>query len=123
MEFEIVVKKASLYKKVSVLDLSIKLDNLISNSEKWKANMVLVEMSNLSNGDLKILFSDNGDDLAEKYLDHAVRLFDLGVTETEGSGIGLHTVRERLKGMNANVTFIGNGRKLKGATFQIIFTK
>ncbi len=123
MRFEINDKKSSFYKKVSVLDLSIIFDNLISNSEKWKAKNVLVEMSNSKNGALRIIFSDDGKGLMEKYLDDPEQIFELGVTETDGSGIGLHTVRERLKTMNAEILFIGNGKKLKGAAFQIIFNK
>lgn len=123
LRFEIIDKKSSLYKKVSVLDLSIILDNLISNSEKWKAKNVSVEMSNLRDGSLRVLFSDDGDGLVKKYLDDPEQIFELGVTETEGSGIGLHTVRSRLKKMNADISFAGNGKRLKGAAFQLTFNK
>jgi signal transduction histidine kinase len=121
MSFEINDKKSSFYKKISVLDLSIIVDNLISNSEKWKAKNVFVEMSNSRDGSLKILFSDDGKGLLEKYLSNPEEIFELGVTETDGSGIGLHTVRDRLKTMNADIAFVGNGKKLKGAAFQIVF--
>ena len=123
LSFEIVDKKSSFYKKVSVLDLSIIIDNLISNSEKWNAKKVSVEMSNVKDGALRILFSDDGDGLVEKYLSDSDQIFELGVTETNGSGIGLHTVRNRLKKMDADISFVGNGKKLHGATFQIIFNK
>lgn len=123
LNFEVTDKKASFFKKVSVLDLSIILDNLISNSEKWRAKNVLVEMTTSKDGLLKILFSDDGKGVVEKYLDNPEQIFDLGVTETDGSGIGLHTVRDRLKAMNAEVVFSGNGKRLKGATFQLVFNK
>jgi signal transduction histidine kinase len=123
LRFEIIDKKSSLYKKASVLDLSIILDNLISNSEKWKAKNVSVEMSNLRDGSLRVLFSDDGDGLVKKYLDDPEQIFELGVTETDGSGIGLHTVRSRLKKMNADISFAGNGKRLKGASFQLTFNK
>lgn len=123
LSFDIVDKKSSFYKKVSVLELSIIFDNLISNAEKWNAKNILVEMSNTTSGGLKILFSDDGDGLVEKYLSNPDQIFELGVTETDGSGIGLHTAKDRLKKMNADITFIGNGKKLDGATFQIIFNK
>lgn len=123
LSFKVVDKKSSFYKKVSVLELSIIIDNLISNSEKWNAKNVVVEMSNLGDGALRILFSDDGDGLVKKYLSDPSQIFELGVTETDGSGIGLHTVRERLKKMNAEVSFVGNGKKLDGATFQIKFNK
>lgn len=123
LKFEIVDRKASFYKKVSVLDLSIIFDNLISNSEKWKAKNVRVDMSNSQDGSLIVVFADDGKGLADKYLHDSEQIFELGVTATEGSGIGLHTVRDRLKHMSAEIVFIGNGKKLRGATFRITFKK
>lgn len=123
LTFKVIDNDSSLYKKVSVLDLSIIFDNLISNAEKWRAKNVLVEMSNSKDGSLKILFSDDGGGLVEKFLSDPEQIFELGVTETDGSGIGLHTVKERLKRMNADISFVGNDGTLGGATFQIIFNK
>jgi signal transduction histidine kinase len=123
LSFDVIENGTSFYKKVSVLDLSIIIDNLISNSEKWDAKKILVEMSNDDSGKLEILFSDDGQGVVKKYLEDPRQIFELGVTETNGSGIGLHTVKERLKTMNAEISFAGNGEKLKGATFQIVFNK
>lgn len=123
LKFQVVDNESSFYKKLSVLDLSIVIDNLISNSEKWHAKNILVELANSKEGDLQIMFSDDGDGLVDKYLADPSPIFELGVTETDGSGIGLHTVKERLHKMNAVISFIGNGKKLRGATFQIIFKK
>ena len=123
LAFEIVDKGSSLIKKVSVLELSIVLDNLISNAEKWGARKVLVELSNLNDGRLEILFSDNGEGVIEKFLKKPGQMFELGVTESTGSGIGLHTVKDTLKGMRAEVSFVGNGVKSEGATFRILFNK
>jgi hypothetical protein len=123
LAFEVIETNAPFYKKVSVLDLSIIIDNLISNAEKWNAKHFLVEMSSLKDGSLRVLFSDDGDGLAKKFLGDPSQIFELGVTETEGSGIGLHTVRERLKKMNADVSFLDNNLNLKGATFQVVFRK
>jgi len=121
LEFEIETNNAELIKKVSVLDISVILDDLISNSEKAEARKVLIDISNPTNNSLKILFSDNGKGVHKKFLDDTEQIFDLGVTTTDGSGIGLNSVRKALKSMKGEIKFIGNGKKLKGACFEITF--
>lgn len=123
LEFEVEDMNANLHKKVSALELSILFDNLISNAEKWSASKIVVKLHNLENGDLKILFADNGLGLSDKFLNNPERIFELGITESNGSGIGLHNVRQILRRMKAEVVFIGNGTILSGATFQMIFRK
>jgi len=120
LDFEIRENGASLTKKVSVLDISVILDDLISNAEKAEAKKVLIEMSNPTAKSLKIVFSDSGKGVAKKFLDNPDEIFELGVTTTDGSGIGLHSVKTALKGMNGAIHFIGNNQSLKGAAFEII---
>jgi len=121
MEFKIVNNKnAMLTKKVSILDISIILDDLISNSAKAAAKNILIEMSNPSKDSLKILFSDDGKGVQKRFLDDPSQIFELGVTTTDGSGIGLNSVKTALKSMKGSIQFMGNGKKLKGACFEII---
>lgn len=123
LEFEVIDESNSFFEEISILELSIVFDNLVSNSEKWGARKVLIEMRTLENEALEIIFADNGKGVLEKHLKNPEQLFELGVTETDGSGIGLSTVKDALKNMNAEIDFIGNGLKLKGANFRIIFEK
>ena len=124
LEFKINNSSALLVKKFSILDMSVVLDDLISNSEKAGANLIEIEMSNPSEGILKILFSDNGNGIAEQFIKDEKskeKIFDLGITTTKGgSGIGMNSVREGLKSMNGTIKLIGNNVKLKGACFEII---
>lgn len=124
LEFKINNVSAVLVKKFSVLDMSVVLDDLISNSEKAGANLIQIEMSNPSKNVLKILFSDNGDGIIEQFLKDEKskeKIFDLGISTTKGgSGIGLNSVREGLKSMNGTIKLLGNNIKLKGACFEII---
>ncbi len=120
LEFEISNKKASLIKKTSILDISIILDDLISNSEKANAKKVLIEMLNPSKETLKIIFSDDGKGVPKKFLENPDQIFELGVTTTDGSGIGLNSVRTALKSLKGTIEFVGNGKKLKGACFEIL---
>jgi len=123
LEFKIINLNAVLVKKFSVLDMSVVLDDLISNSEKAGANLIEIEMSNNSEGILKILFSDNGIGITEQFLKDEKsmeKIFDLGITTTKGgSGIGMNSVREGLKSMNGIIKLLGNNFKLKGACFEI----
>jgi len=109
-------------KKVNVLEVSLIIDDLISNSSKAGATQLLVEMTNISEQKLRILFSDDGSGLPDQFIENPEPIFELGITTTDGgSGIGLHSVRKALKGMKATISFIGNGISLKGATFEILF--
>jgi len=104
--------------------MSVVLDDLISNSEKAGASLIEIEMTNPSKEELRILFSDDGKGVAEKFLEDEKsknKIFELGITTTNGgSGIGLNSVREGLKSMNGTIKLIGNNVKLKGACFEII---
>lgn len=109
-------------KLLSLLDIGIVLDNLISNSVKAGAGEIVLNISN--EGDRVIVdFSDDGTGVnLEEFTSSSI--FEEGVTNRRGgSGIGLHTVKytmeERLHG---TVEFVGNGlHDLKGATFRLIF--
>lgn len=113
---------AQVVKLLSLLDIGIVLDNLISNSVKAGASEIVLNISN--EGERAIVdFSDDGTGVnLEEFTSSSI--FEEGVTNRRGgSGIGLHTVKytmeERLHG---TVEFVGNGlHDLKGATFRLIF--
>ncbi|WP_101690210.1 ATP-binding protein [Dysgonomonas massiliensis] len=108
-------------RKVSSLDLSVILDNIISNSKKAGATEMLIEFSKRGSH-LNIDFSDNGDGVPDNFIKNDA-LFELGVTNRRGgSGIGLSAIKERLnKNLYGDIIFVGNNHKLKGATFRITF--
>lgn len=114
-----------LIKNLSVLNLSIILDNLISNSVKWGANKIQLDFEKVSEKQLLIYFSDNGNGISKKFIDNTERLFELSTRDTppsgySGSGIGLFYTKNLLNEMNCDIEFSGNGFKLSGATFKII---
>ena len=108
------------FRKVSLLDLSVVIDNLISNSEKKGANKIRIDFKTLENS-LGMIFSDNGIGLSSEFIDNPDVIFELGVTDTDGSGIGLNTVSTVLKDNYASISFYGNEKILKGASFLIEF--
>jgi len=121
LDFEIIDNGASFTKKFSLLDISVVIDDLISNSEKAGADKIRIEMSLLDNKSLQIYFSDNGKGVLDEFLENPEKIFELGITTTVGgSGIGLNLVRTGLKSMNGSIEFAGNNFLLKGACFKII---
>jgi signal transduction histidine kinase len=123
LEFEINTNNASLTKRISILNLAIILDNLLSNSVKWMATKVRIDFHNPNEKSLQIVFSDDGLGLSEKFLQNPELLFQLGMGATSpnkgGSGIGMYFVRDLLKKMYGEIKFLGNNTVLKGASFQI----
>ena len=111
-----------LEKKISILDLSIVLDNLKSNSEKAGATELRLDFSR--NGRTYVVdFTDNGIgvDLNEFTPEN---IFEEGVTNRRGgSGIGLSTIKERMReNLNGDIAFLGNGLYFDtGATFRLTF--
>ena len=110
------------WKRLSLLDIAIVLDNLISNSKKNRARNVGVFFS--MEGDSLILdFSDDGDGVdLDIYTPESI--FNEGVTNRHGgSGIGLSTIRYTMDSkLNGTVSFVGNRlHGMKGATFRLIF--
>lgn len=111
-----------LEKKISVLDLSIILDNLISNSNKANATELLLDFSR-NRRTYIVDFTDNGDGV-DLNLFTPQNIFEEGITNRRGgSGIGLSTIRDRMnKELNGTIEFLGNGLHFAtGATFRLTF--
>jgi len=109
-------------KTIPAIELSIVLDNLVSNSKKAKATEIMLDFSVIDSC-IEVLFSDNGVGVdLDKYTKESI--FDSGVTDRRGgSGIGLSTIRNRMdKDLNGEIEFVGNGIKFHtGATFKLKF--
>jgi len=107
--------------RLSILDLSIIFDNLISNSLKSKAKVIEIVFKKEANA-LEVFFRDNGEGLDLDLFPNPETIFDLGVkSKTEGSGIGLFSVKKKMKEMYGDIEFVGNNISLKGATFKLTF--
>ena len=117
----IIPNNTSLIRKISVLEMAVIFDDLISNSEKAGAQNIKFTMQNINNNSLKIIISDDGKGVDEKFLNAPFKIFELGITTTNGSGIGLNSVKTALRTMKADISFLGNNVDLKGAAFEIIF--
>jgi signal transduction histidine kinase len=110
-----------LTKEINPLELSLVIDNLEDNAKKWGASKMLIEIGTDEKGKYSLLFSDDGQGLIPKYVEEPEQIFELTVSATNGSGIGLYSVKQILSKMNANIKFVGNGISLIGAAFRITF--
>ena len=76
---------------IKPLELSIMIDNIISNSKKANASKVSVLIRKKSQN-IIIDFQDNGKGISAETLLH--RIFEKGYTTTDGSGLGLYYLKD-----------------------------
>lgn len=99
------------------LEISIVLDNFISNARKAGSTLMTINFKIL-NKKLHIYIADNGKGVDSKMLE---RLFKRGETTTHGSGIGLYHIKTIIEKMGGEVRFVGNDFEElgKGACFEV----
>lgn len=90
------------------------IDNLFSNSFKAKAKNVTVALKVKNDSTFEVSFDDDGKGISDSVLP---RIFNLGFTTTDGSGIGLYHVKQILEKMNGEI--VPNNNKDKGVLFKI----
>ncbi len=100
------------------LEISIVLDNLISNSRKAKAQTITVKVLSQDSKSLELLYSDDGTGISSSKID---KIYDLGFTTTDGSGLGLYQVKSILQETKASIALESSNNK--GTTFRLVFNK
>jgi len=85
------------------LELSIIIDNFVSNAQKARAPHINFKMS-IKDDTLNIIVNDDGNGLGSKV--DVPRIFDLGYSGTQGSGIGLYHIKSVLKQLNGSVELL-----------------
>jgi signal transduction histidine kinase len=118
LKFKFIDANAEFVTKFKPLEISIMLDNFISNAKKANAGEIILSFKNV-NKSLHIFVSDNGKGIEagdSKYI------FNRGYTTTNGSGIGLHHIKSIIDAMGGGIKFIGNNHSGlgKGACFEVI---
>jgi len=91
--------------KISRIEMSILVDNIISNADKADAKNLKVKITKIGGNTLRISFIDNGNGLSAK-LDKPDSMFGMGVTTTSGSGLGLYHAREIVGRFGGKITAI-----------------
>ena len=120
IDFKIINEKnVEYFGAYSLLDISVLLDNLISNAKKEHADKIQINI--FQEKDKYIVdFSDSGNGVSDPAIGE--HMFDVGVTTRYGgSGIGLASVKKIVNDMKGKISFLGNNIYLKGATFRIEF--
>ena len=111
--------------KAKQLDLSMLVDNIISNANKAEARKIYIKLTLKEKNKLVISFIDDGKGLSEAI--HKIQdCFKIGVTTTIGSGIGLYHVKEIVEGLGGSVELIDSktlGKNKKGIEVKIIISR
>lgn len=105
--------------KAKRIELSILIDNIVSNASKANASNVLVTMNKVGENLLQISFIDDGRGIDDSVVENTA--FDLGVTTTQGSGLGLYHAKEIMDSLSSEISLIPNDSK--GAEIRMVFSR
>ncbi|KWE82515.1 sensor histidine kinase [Burkholderia ubonensis] len=98
------------------IDASIIVDNLVSNAKRAKASRIIFELTSSEKRGLQIHVTDNGRGLSSDT--NKTRIFEMGYTTTNGSGLGLYHIRQVLGEMGGSIELDENPGK-RGTSFTI----
>lgn len=105
--------KDGYYTNFRPLEITMMIDNLISNSIKAEAKNLEVTMER-SSSELHLKFSDDGLGIPKLNLP---KIFQFGFTTTKGSGLGLAHIKEIVEKLGGTIEATSNGKK--GSQFTI----
>lgn len=117
MNFKVVTNNVKFLYKFRPLEFIIIIDNLFSNSMKAGAKNITVSFTTSKKDELEIKIKDDGRGIEKRNL---LKIFDLGFTTTDGSGLGLYHVKQIVEKMKGRVNA---GAITKGAEFIIHLKK
>lgn len=112
-------KRASFNTTFAPLEVSMMLDNFVSNSDKAHAENMIIRFS-ITGDALHMFIADDGKGIPNK---NRALVFERGFTTTNGSGIGLTHARTIASDRGGDVKFLGNNIRglATGACFEVIF--
>lgn len=93
--------------KIKPLSFIMMLDNLIGNAIKAKATRLSIVIYASDPNKYAIVFRDNGIGINASVSD-LEKLFDFGVTTTNGSGLGLYYAKKLMKELKGSITIAPN---------------
>lgn len=98
------------------IDASIIVDNLISNSKRARASLIQFKFAPFEKSGVLLTVTDNGRGI-QPGTDKS-RIFEMGYTTTQGSGLGLYHIRQVLGEIGGTIE-LGETARAKGTTFLI----
>jgi signal transduction histidine kinase len=102
------------------IEVAIVVDNLVSNARKAHSPTIEIDFNWKSNAILQIIFSDRGDGL-NRIFTESNRIFEKGVSTTDGSGLGLYHTRQIVEAMGGSILY--EKPESDGARFVITLPK
>ncbi len=104
----------------SKLDLSLILDNFISNSVDWQAHNIWIDCE-MQSAKLCIDVYDDGLGLSDKFKNNPEEIFNFAISgKKKGSGFGMYLIKESLNSFNASIS-IEKPINNKGIHFKVLF--
>ena len=100
-------------------DISVVIDNLISNAINAKANKINIELFS-DKKTLDFIIEDNGNGLDDMFKNDQSQIFEAKTSSTDGAGWGLFHVKEILDSLKATIKV---EPKKNGIKFVIVFQK
>lgn len=116
IELKVNKHRAVLAKRFRPIEVSIVIDNLISNADRARATEVVFDLSNPDKKTLLMTVTDNGRGISPS-ITNVDGIFELGFSRTAGSGIGLYHVRQALGEMDGSISVDTN--VARGAKFDV----
>jgi signal transduction histidine kinase len=92
------------------IDIAIVFDNLASNSTRARAKQFLVHLSRPSENEIVIHIQDDGPGLSSD-IKPPEKIFERGVTTTNGSGLGLYHVKQTLNQLSGDIALDASNAK------------
>ena len=83
------------------MEITIMLDNLISNSRKAQANEVKISVEPAGEDCINLLIQDDGKGIRKEAIKN---IFDLAYTTTSGSGLGLYQVKKIMEEIKGSIS-------------------
>lgn len=116
LKIDVVNNHPGLNMRFKPIDASIIVDNLISNAKRARASLICFELTAFGNQGLLIRVSDNGRGMTTGT--NKARIFEMGYTTTQGSGLGLYHVGQVLGEMGGSIE-LEDSDEMKGTAFMI----
>jgi signal transduction histidine kinase len=108
IKISIVNSGAKLVRTFKPIEISIMIDNFVSNAGRAEADKITFTLSQISKKEIQMQVTDNGNGF-DGDITELNRVFEKGFSTSIGSGLGLYHVQQIVESLDGAVTAIRNG--------------